>query len=95
MDFTAYDLRVGTVASAVATGDALTLTIELGAGGTRTATTYIRENYSAESLVGRQVVVVTNLPGADEAVLLAALSSADGAALLQPDRPVPDGTQVV
>ena len=94
MDFTAFDLRVGTVTEAAEHDGALVLTIALG-GLTRTATAYVTENYDATSIVGRQVVVVTNAGGSDEAVVLAAVSPSQGAVLLQPDRPVADGTQVV
>lgn len=96
MDFTAYDLRVGTVVEAAVRDGALALTIALG-GATRTATAYVTERYAPESVLGRQVVVVANPDGRrdGEVVVLAAVSPSDGAVLLQPDRPVPDGTQVV
>ena len=96
MDFTAYDLRVGTVAQATAEGDALRLTIDLG-GGRREATARITENYDPDGLVGEQVVVVTNPGGTStgEVVVLAAVSPSQGAVLIRPDRPVADGVQVV
>lgn len=91
MDFTAVDLRVGTVVEAAAQGDALRLVIDVG-GARRRAVSRITENYGPEDLVGTQVVVVAS--GA-EAVVLAAVSPSDGAVVLRPDRPVADGTQVV
>lgn len=91
MDFTAVDLRVGTVVEAVAEGDALHLTIDLG-GVQREATTHVTENYGPDDVRGTQVVVVTNGP---EPVVLAAVSPSQGAVLLRPDRPVANGTQVV
>ena len=91
MDFTAVDLRIGTVAEAAADGDGLRLQIDLG-GVRREATTYVTENYGPDDLVGTQVVVVVSGP---EPVVLAAVSPSQGAALLRPDRPVADGTQVV
>ena len=91
MDFTAVDLRVGTVVEAVAEGDALHLVIDVG-GLQRRATSHITENYGPADLLGTQVVVVAS--GA-EAVVLAAVSPSDGAVVLRPDRPVADGTQVV
>ena len=60
----------------------------------------IRKNYSAEDLIGRQVVVVANLKpaklrGADsQGMLLAAVDSDGGAILLQPDRETPEGATV-
>ncbi len=96
MDFTTFDLRVGTVAEALAEGDTLHLTIDLG-GVRREAVARITENYTSERLVGEQVVVVTNPGGSQtgEVVVLAAVSPSQGAVLLRPDRPVADGTQVV
>lgn len=95
MDFTAFDLRIGTVTHAAPADGALALTIALGPGAARRAVAAITERYSAEAIVGRQVVVVANAPGTDEVIVLAALSPADGAVLLQPEHPVADGTQVV
>ena len=96
MDFTAFHLRVGTVAEAEAAGDALRLVVDLG-GDRRPATAHITERYGPTDLVGRQVVVVANPPGAEggEVVVLAAVSPVHGAVLLAPDQPVPDGTAVV
>ena len=93
MDFTDFDLRIGTVREAVQTGDVLDLVIDFG-GLVRSAETRITERYAAGDMVGRQVVAVTNAPGGN-AVVLAAVSPAVGAVLLQPEIPVADGTQVV
>ncbi len=93
MDFTALDLRIGTVTEALPAGDALRLTIRLGPNTTREAETRVNETYAAADLVGRQVVTITDRTGAT--VVLAAVSPSQGAVLLQPDRPVADGTQVV
>ena len=94
MDFTAFDLRVGTVVEAVLADDALRLVIDFG-GVRREAEARITENYGPDGLVGHQVVAVTNSGGAGEAVVLAAVSPSEGAVLLRPERPVADGTQVV
>ena len=95
MDFTAFDLRVGTVVEAAAEGDALRLVIDLG-GVRREAVSRITENYGPADLLGQQVVAVA-VPGgaAGEVVVLAAVSPSEGAVVLRPDRPVADGTQVV
>lgn len=97
MDFTAYPLRVGTIAAAEAEGDALRLRVDLGDGAERTTTAHIAERYGPADLVGRQVVVVLDPPGAatHEVVVLAAVSPEHGAVLLKPEIPVPDGTTVV
>ena len=93
MDFTDFDLRIGTVREAVQNGDVLELVIDFG-GVVRSAETRITERYTADDLRGRQVVAVTNAPGGG-AVVLAAVSPAHGAVLLQPEIAVADGTQVV
>jgi methionyl-tRNA synthetase len=60
----------------------------------------IRPNYSPEDLIGRQIVVVTNLKpaklrGVESAgMLLAATDESGGAILLQPDREAPEGAPV-
>ncbi len=60
----------------------------------------IRKNYSAEDLIGRQVVVCVNLKPAklrgaeSQGMLLAATDEDGGAILLQPDREAPEGTGV-
>lgn len=60
----------------------------------------IRNNYSPEDLIGRQVVVVYNLKPAklrgveSQGMLLAATDAEGGAILLQPDREAPEGAQV-
>lgn len=92
MDFTAFDLRIGTVLAAVPDGVAVVLTISLGYT-TIEVESRVTETYAAADLVGRQVVVVTNTAGG--AIVLAAVSPSEGAVLLQPERPVADGTQVV
>ena len=96
MDFTSYDLRIATVVEAEAEGDALHLTVDLG-GVQREAVARITENYGPETLVGEQVVVVTNPGGSSsgEVIVLAAVSPSQGAVLLRPDRPVASGIQVV
>ena len=96
MDFTAYPLRVGTVTAATASGGALHLTVDLG-GESREAHARITERYGPDDVLGRQVVVVLSPPGAapGEAVVLAAVSPAEGAVLLRPDIEVPAGTVVV
>ena len=93
MDFTDFDLRIGTVREAAQTDDVLDLVIDFG-GLVRTAETRITERYSAADLIGRQVVAVTNAPGG-KAVVLAAVSPSMGAVLIQPETAVADGTQVV
>lgn len=93
MDFTSFDIRVGTVLSAESEADLLRLTIDFG-GVQREAEARITENYDADSIVGMQVVAVTNAPGG-QAIVLAAVSPSQGAVLIGPKKPVVNGTQVV
>ena len=92
MDFTALDLRIGTVTDATPAPEGVCLAVSLGGASVEVAS-QVTETYDAAGLVGRQVVVVTNARGG--AVVLAALSPTAGAVLLQPERPVADGTRVV
>lgn len=91
MDFTAVDLRIGTVAEAKLDDGALRLVVDIGSARLA-AVSHITENYGPDDLLGTQVVVVTR--GA-EAVVLAAVSPSQGAVVLRPDQPVANGTQVV
>jgi methionyl-tRNA synthetase len=60
----------------------------------------IRKNYSPEDLIGRQVIVCTNLKPAklrgveSQGMLLAATDESGGAILLQPDKEAPEGSGV-
>ncbi len=100
-EFKRLDIRIARVVQAEPvpkTEKLLKLTIDLG-GETRTIVAGIAETYTPESLVGRQIVVLTNLQPAiirgvvSEGMLLAA--EVDGKAiLLTPDREVPVGSIV-
>ena len=92
MDFTALDLRIGTITEARPVDGGVHLTVSLGPTSVETES-QVTETYAAETLVGRQVVVVVN--GRNGPVVLAGVSPTDGAVLLQPERPVADGTRVV
>jgi len=99
-EFNRLDLRVGTIraVSNISDSDRLyQLTIDVG---DRELTTVagIKATYSADTLIGRQVVVVVNLEPAQikgvtsECMLLAA--KGEPLALLNPDRAVPPGASV-
>jgi len=98
--FERLDLRVGVVRSATDVEGAerlLELTVDLG-GETRRCIAGIKQAYAADDLVGRAVIVVTNLEPRtirgrrSECMLLAA--QGDGLSLVGPDRPVEPGTPV-
>ena len=101
-DFAKVQLKVGRVLEAepVEGSDKL-LKLQVMVGQEkRQIVAGIRANYTAEDLIGRQVVVVVNLKPAklrgveSQGMLLAATDENGGAILLQPDREAPEGTQV-
>lgn len=103
--FFAVELRVGTVRSAAlnpaARVPAYVLEVDFGPElGRRTSSAQLTENYSAESLLGRQVVAVFNLPPRrvagvkSEVLVLGALDPALGTVLLAPAQTVADGARV-
>ncbi|MEN9341968.1 MAG: Methionine--tRNA ligase [Candidatus Parcubacteria bacterium] len=107
--FLQSDLRVGTVLSAsVVDGSEklVRLSVDLGESGAdgvlapRTILAGIRRTYSAESLVGRQVIVVANLdprPLLGEVsygMVLAASDSSGNLSLLTLDTPLAPGSRV-
>ncbi|MEN6368420.1 MAG: methionine--tRNA ligase [Thermotogota bacterium] len=99
-EFSKLDFRVGVVREAAAVAGAsrlYKLTVDLGTE-TRTCVAGIRESYEPAELVGKSVVVVTNLEKRtirgieSEAMLLAAQGSP--LVLIGPERPVEAGTPV-
>ena len=100
----ALDVRVGTVVSAQALRGArkpaLALKVDFGPLGVRSSSARITELYSAEEIVGLQVVAIVNLPprtiaGFVSEVLLLAVDNGRGELVLViPERPVPDGGRV-
>lgn len=106
-DFTKLDLRVATIVAAEPHPNAdrlLKLQIDLGSGQQRQILAGIRAFYDPATLVGRQIVVITNLEprtirGEQSNGMLLAASVQEDAQLrqvvvLQPDKPVPPGSPV-
>ncbi len=99
-----HDLRVGTIVACVpnagARRPAFVLDIDLGEFGVRTSSAQITARYRPEDLVGRQVVVVTDLDPKlvagvrSEILILGAGDDAGDIVLLAPDARVPDGARV-
>ncbi len=102
--FFALDLRAGTILTAKlnpkARQPAYVLEIDLGPLGTVKSSAQLTVNYTAEALVGRQVVVVANLPPRkiagvkSEVLVLGTMVAEQGTLLLGPDERAANGAPV-
>jgi tRNA-binding protein len=102
--FALLDMRVGRVLRAEpnekARKPSYKLWIDFGADGVRTSSAQLTVRYTAEELIGRQVVAAVNLgtrsvAGFASEVLVLGLPDADGnVILLTPEREVPLGGRV-
>ncbi len=100
-DFLGLDIRVGTIIDAEPFPEArkpsLKLTIDLGPLGTRRSSAQITRHYRTDQLIGRQVLVVANLPPrqigpfVSEVLTLGVPDEAGEVVLVRPDHQVPDG----
>jgi len=98
-DFQKVELRVGTVVSAEMVPGAdrlLKMEIDLGEAGRRQVVAGIALSYPPESLVGKQLVVVTNLEpatvrGVRSEGMILACGDVQSASVLTVDRPVANG----
>lgn len=103
-NFFETDIRSGTIVAVEtfpkARKPAWKLTIDFGSDlGFKRSSAQIVQLYSAENLVGRQVLAVVNFPPRQIAdfiseVLVLGLETPDGVVLLQPERPVENGVRV-
>lgn len=104
-DFLKLDLRVGTIINAEffakAKVPAIKLEIDFGSEiGIKSSSAQITKRYTAEEIIGKQIVAVVNFPprriaGFDSEVLvLGGVPEAGDVVLLKPDSNVPNGTQI-
>jgi tRNA-binding protein len=104
-DFFAVDIRVGTVLAAEPFPEArkpsIKLAIDFGpALGVKRSSAQITTHYTPETLVGRQVVAVTNIGTrriagfVSEVLVLGAMPDAAEVVLLAPGHPVANGTKI-
>lgn len=104
-DFLKLDLRVGTVINAEffakAKVPAIKLEIDFGSEiGIKSSSAQITKRYTAEEIIGKQIVAVVNFPprriaGFDSEVLvLGGVPEAGDVVLLKTDSNVPNGTQI-
>lgn len=100
-DFRKIELKVATIKSAEVHPNAdklLVLQIDLG-GEQRQICAGIRNSYTAEELVGKQIIVVANLEtaklrGMDSQGMLLAASDAGRVIIMTPEKSVQVGAQV-
>ncbi|GAC1389136.1 MAG: tRNA-binding protein [Vulcanimicrobiaceae bacterium] len=100
--FDAVDIRVGTILDAQpfpeARKPAYKLTVDFGSEiGTRHSSAQLTANYSADQLIGTQVIAVINFPpkriaGFQSEILVLGVPDAQGdVILLRPEHSVPNG----
>jgi tRNA-binding protein len=104
-DFLKVDIRTGTIIDAKlnekARIPAYILRIDFGTLGIKTSSAQITEHYSAQALIGTQIVAVINFPPKrvagvqSEVLVLAVVSEKSGTILLRPDSAVPNGQRVL
>ena len=103
-DFMKLDIRVGTVVDArpfeKARKPAYQLQVDFGEDlGVKKSSAQITDHYTAEELVGKQVLAVVNFPPRQIAnfmseVLVLGTYSAGGVVLIAPDNPVANGDKL-
>ena len=103
-DFMKLDLRVGTIISAVnfekARKPAYQLEVDFGGElGIKKSSAQIAEHYTADELIGKQVLAVVNFPPRQIAnffsqVLVLGTYSEGGVVLIRPDMPVRNGDRL-
>ncbi|PWM15145.1 MAG: tRNA-binding protein [Clostridia bacterium] len=103
-DFMKLDIRVGTIISAVnfekARKPAYKLEVDFGGElGIKKSSAQITERYTADELIGKQVLAVVNFPPRQIAnffsqVLVLGTYSEGGVVLIRPDMPVRNGDRL-
>jgi tRNA-binding protein len=103
-DFEKIDIRVGTILSAIefpnAKKPAYQLTIDFGELGNKKSSAQVTTLYTAENLVGQQVIAVVNFPPKQianffsECLILGIYDENKNVVLLQPQQPVSNGLKI-
>jgi tRNA-binding protein len=102
--FNEIDLRVGTVLQCEpftkARNPSYKLWIDFGELGVLKSSAQITKRYNADSLIGKQVIAVINFPPrqiADfmsECLVLGCVAGKGDVIILEPERAVPNGTEI-
>ena len=103
-DFLKVQIVTGTIVDArvnpKARVPAFVIDIDFGPHGRKTSSAQLTRNYTAESLVGKQIVAVANFPPKriagvkSEVLILGAVSESSGVVLLEPTFPVENGARI-
>ncbi|GAB2658339.1 tRNA-binding protein [Flavihumibacter cheonanensis] len=103
-DFEKIDIRLGTILEVQdfpkARKPAFQLVIDFGEAGIKKSSAQITDLYSKEELAGRQVIVILNFPPKQianfnsECLVLGVYTPNNEVVLLQPDRPVKNGSKI-
>jgi tRNA-binding protein len=104
-EFVKIEIRAGTVVRTEAFPEArkpaIKMWVDFGELGIMTSSAQITRRYTAEELVGSQVLAVTNFPPrkiagfTSQVLVLGAVSEEGDVVLVRPDREVASGTRVL
>lgn len=104
-DFLKIGLVIGTIIKAEintkARKPAYKLTIDFGESGIKISSAQITENYTIDTLLGKQIIAVTNFPPKrvagvkSEVLVLAAVCKEKGTVLMNPTTNVTNGTRIL
>ena len=102
-DFEKIDMRVGTIIDVApfpkATKPSLQLIIDFGELGLKSSSAQITTLYDSEELIGKQVIAVVNFPPKQianfysECLVMGVYNENNDVVLLQPDKPVKNGSK--
>ena len=103
-DFLKVQIVTGTIIDARANPKArvpaFVIEVDFGSHGRKTSSAQLTGNYAPETLIGKQIVAVTNFPPKriagvkSEVLILAAVSETHGVVLLEPTFPVENGSRI-
>lgn len=103
-EFMNVEMRVGTIISAEifkeVRNPAYKITVDFGEFGIRKTSAQVTVLYEAEELIGKQVVAVVNFPPKQianmmsECLIMGGIGDNKEVTLLQPERPVKNGTRI-